>query len=106
MPTAPNNDGYEVMNRQEGKIYQKIILEDNLIMGMIFVGDIEKSGVIFSLMRDKVNVESFKQWLLTDDFGLAFLPRALWQERLETSPELFFQSVRSTQTERETFIGE
>jgi NAD(P)H-nitrite reductase large subunit len=105
MPAVPNNDGYEVMIRQEGKIYQKIILKGNLIMGMIFVGNIEKSGLIFNLMRDKANVESFKQWLLTDEFGLAFFPRALWQERLKASPELFFHTVRSAQTERETFIG-
>jgi NAD(P)H-nitrite reductase large subunit len=88
-PTIPNSDGCEVMSRQEGKTYQKVILKDNLIIGMIFVGNIEKSGVIFSLMKDKVNVESFKQWLLTDDFGPAFLPRALWQEGLET-PGPFF----------------
>jgi len=105
MPMTPNDDGYEVVSRQEGKIYQKIILKDNLIIGMIFVGNIEKSGVIFSLMRDKVNVGSFKQRLLSDDFGLAFLPRALWQERLET-PRLFFQGALSTQNGKETFIGE
>ena len=59
-------------------------------MGMIFVGNIEKSGIIFGLMRDKVNVGSFKQSLLADDFGLAFLPRALWQERLENFPRVGF----------------
>jgi NAD(P)H-nitrite reductase large subunit len=104
-PTIPNSDGCEVMSRQEGKTYQKVILKDNLIIGMIFVGNIEKSGVIFSLMKDKVNVESFKQWLLTDDFGPAFLPRALWQERLET-PGPFFQGALSSQNEKEIFIGE
>jgi len=82
MPTAPNDDGYETISKQEGNIYQKVILKNDLIMGMIFVGNIEKSGIIFGLMRDRVNVESFKQSLLADDFGLAFFPRALWQERL------------------------
>ncbi len=106
MPTAPNDDGYETISKQEGNIYQKVILKDDLIMGMIFVGNIEKSGIIFGLMRDKVNVESFKQSLLADDFGLAFLPRALWQERLETPPGLILQSALPSQTEEETFIGE
>jgi len=106
MPTAPTDDGYEVISRQESNTYQKVILKDNLIVGMIFVENIEKSGIIFGLMRDKVNVESFKQSLLADDFGLAYLPRALWQERLETPPELLPQSTLSIQTEEETFIGE
>jgi len=106
MPTAPNDDGYEVISRQESNTYQKVILKDNLIVGMISVENIEKSGIIFGLMRDRVNVESFKQSLLADNFGLAFFPRALWQERLETPPGLLPQSAPSIQTEEETFIGE
>jgi NAD(P)H-nitrite reductase large subunit len=105
MPTAPNDDSYEVISRQESSTYQKVILKDNLIVGMIFVGNIEKSGIIFGLMRDKVNVESFKQSLLADNFGLAFFPRALWQEWLETPPGLIPQSAQSIQTEEKTFIG-
>ncbi len=106
MPTAPNNDGYEVISRQESNTYQKVILKDNLIVGMISVENIEKSGIIFGLMRDRVNVESFKQSLLADNFSLAFFPRALWQELLETPPGLLPQSAPSIQTEEETFIGE
>jgi NAD(P)H-nitrite reductase large subunit len=106
MPTAPNDDGYEVISRQESSTYQKVILKDNLIVGMISVESIEKSGIIFGLMRDRVNVGSFKQSLLADNFGLAFFPRALWQERLETPPGLLPQSAPSIQTEEETFIGE
>jgi NAD(P)H-nitrite reductase large subunit len=98
MPTAPNKDGYEVVSKKEGNTYQKVILKDNLIVGMISVGNIEKSGIIFGLMRDRVNVESFKQSLLADNFGLAFLPRALWQERLETLSGLLLQSASSNQT--------
>jgi nitrite reductase (NADH) large subunit len=106
IPTAPNDDSYEVISKQGSNTYQKVILKDNLIIGMIFVENIEKSGIIFGLMRDRVNVGSFKQSLLADDFGLAFLPRALWQERLEAPPELLLQSALSIQTEEETFIGE
>ncbi|HXZ94410.1 MAG TPA: FAD-dependent oxidoreductase, partial [Dehalococcoidia bacterium] len=106
MPTAPGDDGYEVISRQDSSMYQKIILKDNLIVGMISVGNIEKSGIVFGLMRDRVNVESFKQSLLADNFGLAFFPRALWQERLEIPPGLLLQSSFSIQTEEKNFIGE
>jgi len=104
-PTIPDNNGCEVMSRQEGRTYQKVILKDNLIIGMILVGNIEKSGVIFSLMKDRVNVESFKQSLLMDEFGLAFLPQALWHEKLET-PRPFFRSALPTQDEEGTVAGE
>jgi NAD(P)H-nitrite reductase large subunit len=103
---VPSNDDYEAISRQENNIYQKIILKSNVIVGMIFVGDIEKSGIIFGLMRDRANVESFKQSLLADDFGLAFLPRSSWQEQLEAPPELILQSAPSIETEEETFVGE
>jgi NAD(P)H-nitrite reductase large subunit len=106
MPSAPNDDGYETISKQEGNIYQKVILKNDLIMGMIFVGNIEKSGIIFGLMRDRVNVESFKQSLLADDFGLAFFPRSLWQERLALSPDIILQPIPPTETEEETFLGE
>jgi len=106
MPTAPNDNGYETISKQEGNIYQKVILKNDLIMGMIFVGNIEKSGIIFGLMRDRVNVESFKQSLLADDFGLAFFPRALWQERLAPSSDTTLQPAPYIEAEEETFLGE
>jgi NAD(P)H-nitrite reductase large subunit len=96
MPAAAKGDGYEVISKQGRGTYQKIILKDNLIVGMITVGNIEKSGIIFGLMRDKVDVESFKQSILADNFGLAFFPRPLWQERLQTPPGLLLQSSLST----------
>jgi NAD(P)H-nitrite reductase large subunit len=106
MPIAPIDDGYETISKQEDNIYQKVILKDDLIMGMIFVGNIEKSGIIFGLMRDRVNVESFKQSLLADDFGLAFFPRSLWQERLAPSPDIILQPFLPVEAEEETFLGE
>ncbi|MGA2670597.1 MAG: hypothetical protein ABSF21_04195, partial [Dehalococcoidia bacterium] len=106
MPTVPDDDGYEVISKQVSSTYQKVILKNNLIVGMISVGNIEKSGIIFGLMKDRVNVESFKQSLLADNFGLAFFPRALWQERLETPPGLLLQSAASIQTEEKTFISD
>ena len=105
MPTAPD-DGYETISKKESNTYQKIILKDDIIMGMIFVGNIERSGIIFGLMRDRVNVESFKQSLLADDFGLAFFPRELWQERLALPPDIMIQPILPIETEEETFLGE
>jgi NAD(P)H-nitrite reductase large subunit len=106
MPTAPNDDDYETISKQQGNVYQKVILRNDLIIGMIFVGNIEKSGIIFGLMRDRVDVGSFKQSLLADDFGLAFFPRALWQERLAPSSDITIQPALPIEAEKETFAGE
>ena len=84
----PPDDSYEVISKQKDGVYQRVVLKDDFIVGMVFVEDIEKSGLVFSLMRDRVNVGSFKHVLVADDFGLVSLPQELWQERLEIPPEL------------------
>ncbi len=88
----PDDNGYECMAKEEDSVYQKLVLRNNVLVGMIFIGDIEKSGIIFSLMRDRVNVGDFKQALLDEDFGLVSLTRELWLERLGTPrPESVLQ---------------
>jgi NAD(P)H-nitrite reductase large subunit len=82
MAIPPNGDGYEALSKQSNGAYQKIVLKDDLIVGMVFVGDIEKAGIIYGLMREGVKVSSFKKALLSDNFGLVSLPRELWQRRL------------------------
>jgi NAD(P)H-nitrite reductase large subunit len=84
--TPPDGGNYEVIIRHQNGIYQKVMLKNGLVVGMVFVKDIEKSGMIFGLMRERVNVSGFKQALLTDDFGLAYLPEEVWRERLGNAP--------------------
>jgi NAD(P)H-nitrite reductase large subunit len=62
--------------------YRKVVLRNNRIVGMVFVGDIERSGIVFGLMKDGVNVRRFKQALLSPDFGLAALPDDVRGKRL------------------------
>jgi hypothetical protein len=57
-------------------------------------------------MKDRVNVGSFKQALLADDFGLVSLPRELWQERLETSPSRLVPQPAMPAEAVEDFAGE
>jgi NAD(P)H-nitrite reductase large subunit len=85
---APQDSSvYEVISRRrEDGVYQKVILGDGLVKGMVFIGDIEKSGMIFGLMRGMVKVDGFKHELLADDFGLAYFPAELRRERLGVVP--------------------
>ena len=84
LASAPDNRHYEELVYSRDGIYKKLILKDGLIKGMIFVGDIEKAGIIFGLMRDSINVKSYKNMLLGDDFGLIDLPANLRRARMGT----------------------
>jgi len=50
-------------------LYKKVILKDNFIVGAIFVGNIKNSGVFLRLIRERINVSSFKDRLLQENFG-------------------------------------
>lgn len=78
-----NSNGHEIVvgGRPDGGPYRKIVVRDNRIVGMTFVDDIERSGIILGLMRDKSNVATLKDVLVGDDFGFALLPREMRQAR-------------------------
>lgn len=102
----PPDNGYEVVSKKHDHTCKKVILKDGLVVGMVFVGNIEKSGIVFSLMKDRVNVDSFKQALVSDDFGLASLPEEIWQPRLEVPLSLLASSATSVGQPEEIAIGE
>ncbi len=60
--------------------YKKLVLKDNVIVGMTMVNAIERSGIIFNLLKKHIDVKDFKQDLLRDDFSLAFLPVSLQKQ--------------------------
>jgi NAD(P)H-nitrite reductase large subunit len=78
--------GSEVLTARHGNIYKKVILKDGVIIGLVLCEDTEKSGIIINLMKDKVNVDGFKQVLVGNDFGLTCLPEKLWRQRLPKPP--------------------
>jgi NAD(P)H-nitrite reductase large subunit len=80
--TPPADKSCEIMSQQTDVAYKKLVLSDDTIIGIVFVGDIERAGIIHGLMRDRINVAGFKQALLADNFGLAYLPAELRQKRL------------------------
>jgi len=61
-------------------VYKKILLKDNVIVGFIFLGEIEKAGILFRLLKNKVNVGEIKDMFLSEDFGIVTLPEQLRQK--------------------------
>ncbi len=66
--TDVNFEELKLCNAKEN-LYKKIILRNNFIVGAIFVGDIRNSGVFLRLIRERINVSSFKDRLLQESFG-------------------------------------
>ncbi len=102
----PPDDSYEVLSKKNDRVYKKVMLKNGLIVGLVFAGDIEKSGIAFGLMKDRVNVEAFKQALVADDFGLISLPEEIWRPRLEVPPSLSDSSATPAAQPEEIVIGE
>ncbi len=68
----------EVMRvRDDNKnIYKKIIIRDGRITGALFLTDIDRAGLYRHLVENQIDVTSFKEHLLDDDFGIGHLPLA------------------------------
>jgi NAD(P)H-nitrite reductase large subunit len=79
MANPKEDRAYEILVKHdhERDLYKKIVLKDNVVVGMIFVNDIERAGIIFHLMKNSVNVKKFKQELISENFSLATLPSGL-----------------------------
>jgi NAD(P)H-nitrite reductase large subunit len=76
-PKDPEEYESLVKYELERSVYRKIVLKDNVIVGVTLVNAIENAGIIFHLMKNGVNVKKFKQELVSEDFCLATLPRSL-----------------------------
>jgi NAD(P)H-nitrite reductase large subunit len=102
---TPPDDSYQVLSEKYDNSYHKVILKDGLLVGMVFIGNIEKSGIVFGLMKDKVNVDGFKQKLVASDFGLVSLPEEIWRPKLEVPPSELASPIPLEQPE-EMVMGE
>lgn len=78
------DDGYEILTRHEPQhaLYKKLVLKEETLVGILAVTEIEGTGILFYLMKNHVKVGSFKQKLLSPDFGLIHLPEPLKQRML------------------------
>jgi NAD(P)H-nitrite reductase large subunit len=70
---------YEVLTYQDLESYQyrKIILQGNILVGAVLVGNVERAGIFSGLIREKVDITPFKEHLLAPDFGFIHLTREI-----------------------------
>ena len=74
-----DDEGFEtlIFHDKENNVYRKIILKDEIIVGMTLIQDVERAGIIFNLMKNRINAKRFKHKLVEDNFTLASLPETL-----------------------------
>jgi NAD(P)H-nitrite reductase large subunit len=101
---SPPDDSYETLIYRRDGIYRKVIIKDGKLAGLAFAGDIEKSGIVYNLMKDGVDVSSFKNTIVADDFGLASLPEDVWRSRL-AKPAAESVVITSAEKPEEAVIG-
>lgn len=66
--------------KPEKTVYKKILLKNGKIVGFIFLGDLERSGIFFRLLKCHVDVSEIKDTLLSEEFGIVTLPEQLRKE--------------------------
>ncbi|NPV58570.1 MAG: NAD(P)/FAD-dependent oxidoreductase [Actinobacteria bacterium] len=80
----PPEDGYEVIARRvDGGDYRKVVLQGDVIVGMLVAGRVERAGILTSLIQERANVRRVKNFLLEEAFGHIHLPRSVRQERIK-----------------------
>lgn len=73
-PAGERYEVLKVLDKAKG-IYKKIVLKDSKVVGVILLNSIERAGVYGMLIRERIDVQDFKDQLLRDDFGLLVLPK-------------------------------
>ncbi len=103
---TPPDDSYEVLSNIYDDNYRKVVLKDGLVVGMVFMGNIEKSGIVYNLIKDRINVSGFKQALVARDFGLLSLPEERWRPWLEMPTSGVISQVVSFERSEGMVVGE
>lgn len=67
--------GIIISRDRRGDSYRKILLQRNRISGALFIEEIERAGIIAGLMLDRTDVGSFREDLLSENFGYIYVPQ-------------------------------
>jgi NAD(P)H-nitrite reductase large subunit len=70
-------DEYEIHTFQDIQNYQyrKIVLKNDHLVGAVLVGNVDRAGIFAGLIREKIDMSSFKENLLLPDFGFVKLSK-------------------------------
>ncbi len=71
--TRPDGDQFQQVERRTKGTYRKLILRDGRIVGATLVGQVQKAGLLSTLLRKKVNVSEYVPLLMSERVNFADL---------------------------------
>jgi NAD(P)H-nitrite reductase large subunit len=71
--TRPQGTGYEEVKVSAKESYRKLVLKDGRIVGSIYIGDVQKTGIITTLLKKRIKVSDYVPFLLSDRLNFADL---------------------------------
>jgi NAD(P)H-nitrite reductase large subunit len=77
------NDEFDVLTKEYGLSYRKLVIRNDRLVGMIAVADIAGAGMLTGLMRDGVDVRGLEDKMLHGTLRLIDLPAELLEQRLD-----------------------
>ncbi len=80
----PEGEGYRVLVRadEERQNYRKVVLKDDRVVGFILINQVDRAGILTSLIAAKTDVCGFEEGLLEPGFGYVHIPVELRHQRL------------------------
>lgn len=70
--TGEDSEIISYLDRQKN-IYKKVIIKNNVLIGLILIKDIDKAGLYNNLIRKKTDISRVKSILLSDSFNAGVL---------------------------------
>lgn len=66
----PGEDSYEIIKAADpaGLTYQRFVLKDNKLVGMVLIGDVKRANALSSLIRRGIDTAPFRNRLTDTDF--------------------------------------
>ena len=86
--TRPNNPkDYEIIVKSEPakNIYRKLVLKDDVLVGAVLIGDVDRAGILTSLIDDGTKVSDFKEDLKGDEISYMFFPKNIRDKKIGVS---------------------
>jgi NAD(P)H-nitrite reductase large subunit len=95
--TRPDGDGFQQLQRKTRNTYRKIVLKDGRMIGAILAGQIQKAGILATLLKKKVDVSNYVSFLMSDRINFAdLLP--LMRENKEKFVEIEYRELSQKPT--------
>jgi NAD(P)H-nitrite reductase large subunit len=71
--TRIDGNGFQQFQRKTKNTYRKLVLKDGRIIGAILVGQIQKAGILATLLKKKVDVSDYVSFLMSNKINFADL---------------------------------